>query len=298
MNTDLKIILFSMWFILSFGYVILQGIKLILFKRNAKVQKIKSGYGSKIKLYNKKWISKIVNLLNPITGRFEDKEKIKLKLIRAGKPFSNLGITENNFTSFKWCFVIVIVLMMKNGNDSWNTAIMYGAMSYFMIEAVIRGRTRKRKSEIENEIDTLTAVTIDCLEQGLNEGEIFSVLANKINKENPLYEEILNAEVKIGLNTMKTNIGSILEEFQLRIDMEEIDNYCLALKHHELAGKAVRMLRKQLELLRSKEILRQKRETQHKANLNSLSTIIFVVACTILIMVPLILLAAQNDIFK
>lgn len=187
---------------------------------------------------------------------------------------------------------------MKNGKTEWSETFLYAATAYALIEWYVHKKKKKRHNEIKKELDTLTSTTIECLEQGFNQGEIFAILVNRIDKKNPLNQEITRVKVKIGVNTVRTDIDDILDEFENRIGMEEISNYCLALKQYEIAGKAVKMLRKQLDLIRSEENFRQKRETQYKANLNSVAVVIYVICTMIVLVVPMIVILMQNAIFK
>lgn len=239
------------------------------------------------------YLKYVLNLIN----KFTDKERIRLKLIRSGEVLSKIGINEENYTAAKILFSIVVTLLMKKG-ETWGYAILYGVMTYIFIEWYLSRKIKKRHAEINGELDTLVSSTIDFLEQGFSESEIFSLLMERVEKNNPLYREIARVNVRIGSKTVNMNISKILDEFQERIGMEEIDNYCLALKQYEVAGKAIRMLRKQLELIRSEGNQKKKRETQVRANGNSIATAIFVICIIIFIMTPMIISALNSPLLK
>lgn len=241
--------------------------------------------------------AKMISGFSKLTSKFEDRERIAIKLIRAGNPFSSLGINENNYTTFKIIFAFISAALMLKGN-SVSIAILYGAAAYAIIEWFVYRKTKKRHQLIDDELDLLVSSTVDLFEQGYNEVEIFTLLAERIDNDNPLYTELIRAKIKIGSNTVYTDMASILNEFQDRIGMENIDNYCLALKQHGEAGKAKRMLKKQLELIRSEGGQKKKRETQYRANLNSVAIALLVVCIMLIILVPLVIMALDSAIFK
>lgn len=281
-------------FILSMLWIfsIIQGkINKKLSKKIKKIKNEKIAEKEEVKETNK-----IFTLFSRLTENFEDRDKIRLKLLRAGDPFKRFGINENNYTSFKIIFTLAITLLIARGK-SIQVGIIYGAFAYYLLGWYVRAKTRKRHELIETELDSLVSATVDMLEQGYNISEVFSIIAERIDKNNPLYEELIRAKIKIGTNMAYVDMVSILNEFQNNIGMEEIDNYCMALKQHEESGKAKRMLRKQLELLRSEGNNRKKRETRLRANYNSIGMALMVICITIVILVPLIITALESSIF-
>lgn len=240
---------------------------------------------------------KIFNIFSKITEKFDDRESIKLKLIRAGDPLGWLGVNEDNYTSFKIIFSLIIAVLMKQ-NKTLFGAVLYGVVAYCLVDWYVSRKKKKRHQLIDQELDALVSSTVDFLEQGFSQSEIFSILADRIDNENPLYMELKRAQVKIDSNSVYKDINEILNDFQDRIGMEEIDNYCLALKQQEEAGKAKRMLKKQLDLIRSENNQKKKRETQHRSNLNSIAIGIFVICIVIIILVPMGITVLQSPLIK
>lgn len=283
-------------YLLSSTYLFLELINPLFIRFNKKVKKIKKDDVPKVKSNNNLML-KLFDFISSFTSRFDNKKSISLKFIRAGSPFQWMGITEKNYTSFKWAATILVFFLVKDSKTSWGESILYAAWIHFFVEYAIYYKKKQRHKEIEQELDILISTTIECLEQGQTQVETFNILLNRIDKNNPLYEELLRVKLKIGIGTLDVKLDDVLTEMQDRIGMEEIDNYCLALKQYEIAGKAIKMLKKQLELRRSRTNFKQKRETQYKANLNSLATIILVACIVILVIVPMLIVVMQNPIF-
>lgn len=266
-------------------------------KTSSKIKNIKNI--DRRRVVNKKRASgKMFSLFSKLTEKIDDREKIRIKLFQAGEPFKEIGINENNYTSAKILFSLFTLLMMKNGEPTWIKPIVFAIIAWGLIEWYVYRKKKKRHKEIEIELDSLISNTILFLEQGFNQSELLTMLSQRIKSGNPLHTEIVRAKIKIASNKVNTNINDILKEFMERIGMEEIDNYCLALMQYDESGKAIRILKKQLELIRNQENQKQQRQTQRKAQINSISIALLVINVILIIVIPMIIVILNNPIFK
>lgn len=210
-----------------------------------------------------------------------DSEKIRLKLVQAGSPLAWWGLDEYSYHSYK----IILALLAGSSaiGDGLAEIAMYSIMGYFILDIYIKMKKRKRHKEIKNVLGTLIAITIDGLQSGQTPMEITSTLLKKLPKENPLWSELKILNLKL----LKGNIKTPLDEFRERIDLEEIDNYCFSFLQYEIGGRAVTMLKLQLELINTLKANRDKRETQTRANWSSVAVAILVVVLLMIILLPL-----------
>jgi len=209
-----------------------------------------------------------------------DSEKIRLKLAQAGNPLRKFGLNEYRYYIFKVFLAIFSGLAFVD--EGLAKSIMFTVWGYFILDILIKSRKKSRHDKIKKVLGTLIAVTIDGLQSGQTPMEITSTLLKKIPKENPLWSELKILNMKL----LKGNIKTPLDEFRERIDLEEIDNYCFSFLQYEIGGRAVTMLKLQLELINTLKANREKRETQTRANLSSVAVAILVVVLLIIVLMP------------
>lgn len=242
-------------------------------QKDAKVKKMKYDDFKRLGVRNKK--RKPIGIGDP--------EKIRLNLAQAGNPLSSIGLDEYSYYPFKIIFASLSAASAI-GNGFLNILI-YSIMGFFVIDVYIRMKKKKRHRSIKAVLGQLITVTIDGLQSGQTPMEITTSInkINKNNKTNPLWLEIK----LLNMNLLKGNLAASLDEFRRRIDLEEIDNYCFSLLQYEIGGRAVTMLKLQLDLIQTLKANREKRETQAKGNLSSVAVALLVVALLMLILLPL-----------
>lgn len=219
-----------------------------------------------------------------------DTNKIRMKLVRGGNPLKEFGLNEYNYYYWKIGFAIMgasSVLMKKSDEGDTlsvvNLVFMF-IFGFILIDIYTNMKIRKRQKEIKEVLDKFMSITIDGLQMGQVPTEIMGTALKKIPKTNPLWVEIKILNTKL----RKGNMKGALTDFRERIDMEEIDNYCSSLMQYEIGGRAVTMMKKQLDLIYTLKDNKKKRETQTKSNLSSVAGALVVVALLIIILIPLL----------
>lgn len=211
-----------------------------------------------------------------------DTEKIRLKLARAGNPLKQIGLDEYSYYWYKITLAAISILVVLD--KGWINMALYFLMGYYILDIYISMKKRKRQKAINEALDSFISVTIDGLQMGQVPTEIMSTAMKKIDQSNPLWVEIKILNIKL----MKGNLKKALDEFRERIDMEEIDNYCFALMQYEIGGRAVSMLKMQMDLISTLKDNKVKRATQAKSNLSSVAVALVVVALLVIILMPLL----------
>lgn len=226
-----------------------------------------------------------------------DIEKVRMKLVRAGNPMKDI-LNEYSYYKVKITLSILSAVSCYDQNFTWKedgmNLIIYAFMGYIIIDVYIGMKKRKRHKEIKDVLDSFISITIDGLQMGQTPNEIFQMAMQRIPKNNPLSPEL----VRLNMKTIKGNMKIGLEEFRQRTDMEEIDNYCFSLLQYEIGGRAVTMLKKQLELLKTLKANKKKMETQSKANLSSMATALLVGALLIIVFIPFIVKLQEIPIVR
>lgn len=239
-------------------------------QRDMRVKKLKNDGRKRHNAYKKRLKLKI-----------GDNENIRLKLAQAGNPLSNLGLDEYNYYVFKVCLAIFSGLAFFD--EGLTKIVIFAVWGYFILDILIKSRKKSRHDKIKKVLGILIATTIDGLQSGQTPMEITSTLLKKIPKENPLWSELKILNMKL----LKGNLKTPLDEFRERIDLEEIDNYCFAFFQYEIGGRAVTMLKLQLDLINTLKANREKRDTQTRSNLSSVAVAILVVVLLMTILLPL-----------
>lgn len=211
-----------------------------------------------------------------------DIDKIRLKLSRSGNPLKELGLDEYRYYGFKISLAAISTLSVID--KGWTNILLYFFMGFFILDIYISMKKKRRHKLIKEVLDSFISVTIDGLQMGQVPTEIMSTAMKKIPQSNPLWVEVKILNMKL----MKGNLKGALDEFRERIDMEEIDNYCFSVMQYEIGGRAVTMLKMQLDLMHTLKGNKKKIETQTKSNLSSVAVALVVVALLIIILLPLL----------
>lgn len=211
-----------------------------------------------------------------------DTTKIRLKLVRAGSPLQQFGLDEYSYYWFKIILGGISALSVLGDGFKW--MLVYFIMGFSILDVYISMKKKRRHKAIKDVLTTFLGITVDGLENGQVPTDIMQTALKKISKTNPLWVELKILNNKL----MKGNMKVALDEFRERVDLEEIDNYCLSLLQYEIGGRTVIMMRKQIDVLNSLKATKKKRETQAKGNLSSVAVALVVVAMLIIILMPLL----------
>lgn len=241
-------------------------------------------YQKELRINKLKGDDRIKRIKSPKDRRklaFGDSEKIRLKLTQAGNPFSNFGLDEYSYHTYK--VVIAALSALSAMKDGWMAMAGYFLMGYVILDVYIRMKKKRRHKQIKAVLGPLLTITIDGLQSGQTPMEVTTTALKKIPKDNALWVELKILNMKL----LKGNLKTALDEFRERIDLEEIDNYCFSLLQYEIGGRAVTMLKMQLDLIHTLKSNRDKRDTQNKAQLSSVAVALLVVVLLMIILLPL-----------
>lgn len=206
------------------------------------------------------------------------RESVPYLLSQAGNP-RFIGETPGHFYASKILFALLVGGRL--GSQSTAAFLAYAAVGFMLPDVLIAMQARHRKERILAEVPVMLDFVKRALASHNSMLDTLAALPGQL--EGPLKEEAKRLSANYAL-TM--NLPRCLEEFSKRIGLEEVDNFCLALRQSEVTGQVKAILGKQSEIIKMRFRQDERRRIATQGNFLPLISVLMVANILMLVGIP------------
>ncbi|MBO8171214.1 MAG: type II secretion system F family protein [Bacillaceae bacterium] len=175
----------------------------------------------------------------------------------------------------------------------WIAVSFYIILGFFSLDLFLYFKMRTRQQKILKELPYLIETVARLLRSNVPLSETLVMISHKL--KGPLQSEVVRLTARYQI---EGKINVCLDDFSRRINLTEVDHFCLALKQGERSGKAIEMLEKQEEILKRYAQFKTKKGTRNRTHFLPLVTVGMVINILLLTVVPMILfIVYQGKLF-
>lgn len=206
------------------------------------------------------------------------RDSVPYLLSQAGNP-RLIGETPGHFYASK--IILGLLVGARLGHQSATAFLVYGLLGFMIPDVLIAMEAKRRKELILAEVPTMLDFVRRALAGHNSMLDTLAALPDQL--EGPLKEETKRLAANYAL-TM--NLPRCLEEFSKRIGLEEIDNFCLALRQSEVTGRIKEILGKQSEIIKMRFRQDERRRIATQGNFLPVISVLMVANIIMLVAIP------------